>query len=135
MINTINKNELNQYVFLQGSSLQWSINIDDESKARDLSKHQQGVRMGSKFPTYSSDDILELIQFCMSSAYYVKAEIIEQVIDETIETNHPVSDVVMSGFADYLEAMKIFIDSQKLSELEAYCLANNYQFDGRLKGA
>jgi hypothetical protein len=69
------------------------------------------------------------------SKYYVKAEIIEQVIDSTIEDDQAISDGVMTGFADYLEAMSILVDAEKLTELEAYCLANNYQFDSRLTGA
>lgn len=135
MINTIEKNQRNQYEFIQGLELQWSINIDENNRAHTLSKDSEGSHKVSSYKIYTCDDMLELIQFCMINGYYVKAEIIEQVIEETIETKHPVSDGVMSGFADYLSAMNITIDSESLSELEAYCLANNYQFDDRLKGA
>jgi hypothetical protein len=132
MINTIETNAKNQYVFIQTEVLQWSITIDDLSQALRLSKNLLGSRDTSKFRTYASDDMLELIQFCMGSVYYVKAEIIEQVIDSTIADSQAVSDGVMSGFADYLSALSIVVDADKIAELKAYCLANGYQWDERL---
>tara|TARA_R110000765_G_scaffold78375_1_gene154001 strand:- start:1320 stop:1727 length:408 start_codon:yes stop_codon:yes gene_type:complete len=135
MINIIEKNQKNQYAFKSYAGLDWSINIDDNNKAITLSKDPAGTHKDSKWRTFASDDMLELIQFCMSSGYYVKADIIEQVIDSTIESNQPVSDGVIRGFADYIGALSIVIGTEKLAELEAYCLANGYQFDERLKGA
>lgn len=89
----------------------------------------------SIFPMFYSGDMLELIQYAMNSAYSMNATKIEDVVEWVMSCNHAISDGVMSGFADYLDAMKILIDSEKLNKLEAYCLANGYQWDERLKGA
>ena len=132
MITTIEASQNGHYDFTQGEELMWSINIDTDNKARTLGKNSKDSHMMSAFPTFASADMLELITFCMGEGYYVKSEIIEQVIDYAVTQDHAVSDGVMSGFADYLAAFSIEVDPAKLDELEAYCLANSYQFDSRL---
>jgi hypothetical protein len=140
MITTVPKNANNQYCFTQAKSteelqavLQWSINIDDADQACTLTKDAEGSCKASKFRTFASEDMLELTVFCMESGFYVRAELIEQLIQTTIQDNQVISDGVMSGFADYISALSIEVEPSALADLEAYCLANSYQFDERLE--
>ena len=88
--------------------------------------------MQSMHPTYASTDMLELIQFAITSGFVIEEPIFSDVIDFTISDNHTVADGVTSGFADYLTATGIKANEEKIKDLQAYCLANSYQFDARL---
>ena len=108
----------------------WVINVDDQNRCIVLDKFS-GIRT-SKWRTYESEDMLELITYCMINEYLVTSDHIDQVIDFVISTEHSISDGVLSGFADYLEAVNVEINEKKTKDLQDYCLTNSYEFDLRL---
>ena len=130
MITTVN--EVNgKYTFEKSEGTQWLIILNEDNRALALNKASSPFTT-SKFKTFASDDILELIIFCINSGFIVEEPIFSDLIDAVISENQIINNGVLSGFADYLSTTGIKANEEKIKDLQDYCLTNSYQFDLRL---